>query len=85
MWSSEIIVFYRRNSDLSSGSRTVFKSSQATGEMSIIFRRKVTEISDINDLKFPCDFREFDTVGLVVEVRSESAYQEVWLTTSSEK
>lgn len=51
--------------------------------MSIIFRRKVTDISDINDLKFPSDFREFDTVGLVVEVKIESAYQELWLTNLS--
>lgn len=51
--------------------------------MSILFRRKITDISDINDLKFPYDFREFDTVGLVVEIKIEKSYQEVWLTNPS--
>lgn len=51
--------------------------------MSIIFRRKITDIGDINELKFPIDFREFDTVGLIVDVRIESGYQEVWMTNPS--
>lgn len=74
---------FRKKCELSSGIKTTYKSVKKNVDMSIIFRRKITDINDINDLKFPSDFREFDTVALVVEVKIESAYQEVWLTNLS--
>lgn len=78
----KFIYISRKNKDLTSGNRTVFKPLQETVEMSIIFKRKITEIADINELKFPSDFREFDTVGLVVDVIIDDSYQEVWLCNS---
>lgn len=74
--------FFRKHGELSSGNRTIFKPSRKAANISILYRRKITEISDINDLKFPYDFREFDTVGFVVDVKIEYSYQEVWLTNS---
>ncbi|XP_074028261.1 uncharacterized protein [Leptinotarsa decemlineata] len=72
-------VLPKMNGDLSSSSKTMFKPESPREPMSEIFKRKVIEITELSASKFSVNFSEFDTVGLVVQIKIDVKYQEAWL------
>ncbi|CAG9855778.1 unnamed protein product [Phyllotreta striolata] len=69
----------KKNGDLYASNKTIFKEKPPVDHMSLIFKRKLIPIRELNDLKFSQNFSDFDTVGVVVEVSSDTDYQEIWL------
>ncbi|KAG5878532.1 hypothetical protein JTB14_008937 [Gonioctena quinquepunctata] len=72
-------VLPKMNGDLNCGSKTFFKSKSPKEQISEIFKRKVIGIRELSDYKFSVNFNEFDTVGLVIQIKIHMKFQEIWL------
>ncbi|CAH2014697.1 unnamed protein product [Acanthoscelides obtectus] len=68
----------KKSGELSSCSKTLFKPVITKQNLPDKFLRKVTFIEDISS-ELMKDFREFDTVGIIVQSVIEDNFQKVWI------
>ncbi|KAJ8966371.1 hypothetical protein NQ317_015943 [Molorchus minor] len=63
--------------------KTMFKPEPAVPLLYNDFRRRLTTLEEVSQKGHSPMFEEFDTVGLVVEVKAEETTQEAWLVDAS--